>query len=175
MTDNSGSFNTPSACCGVVYLEKFEEYGYKKTTFKILNSADYGVPQTRKRVFFVGLKNGEEFEFPEAAADKPVTCFEALFDLPDCSVENGGDYIFESSGEYQKLMRKKSKGIFNHETTKHTEQTKRIISLVPDGGNYKNLPPKFHDTRKVNIAWTRLDSTKPSFTIDTQTSFSLCL
>lgn len=32
--------------------------GYN-VNYQILNSADYGVPQTRKRVFFVGLKNGE--------------------------------------------------------------------------------------------------------------------
>lgn len=39
--------------------------------------------------------------------------------------------------------------------------------MVPDGGNYKNLPIELHPTRKVNIAWTRLNSAKPSFTIDT--------
>ena len=39
--------------------------------------------------------------------------------------------------------------------------------MVPDGGNYKNLPKKLQGTRKVNIAWTRLNSTKPSYTIDT--------
>lgn len=39
--------------------------------------------------------------------------------------------------------------------------------MVPDGGNYKNLPKHLHKTRKVNIAWTRLNSKKPSFTIDT--------
>ena len=39
--------------------------------------------------------------------------------------------------------------------------------MVPDGGNYKNLPEHLHKTRNVNIAWTRLNSQKPSFTIDT--------
>ena len=39
--------------------------------------------------------------------------------------------------------------------------------MVPDGGSYKNLPKELHETRKVNIAWTRLNSQKPSFTIDT--------
>jgi DNA (cytosine-5)-methyltransferase 1 len=38
---------------------------------------------------------------------------------------------------------------------------------VPDGGNYKDLPKKYISTRKVNIAWTRYSSSKPSFTIDT--------
>ena len=64
-------------------------------------------------------------------------------------------------------MRKESKGIYNHQITSHSEKTKSIISLVPDGGNYKDLPLDLRETRKVNIAWTRLNSKKPSFTIDT--------
>lgn len=39
--------------------------------------------------------------------------------------------------------------------------------MVPDGGNYKDLPHELWSTRKVNIAWTRMDSAKPCFTIDT--------
>ena len=42
--------------------------------------------------------------------------------------------------------------------------------MVPDGGNYKNLPKDYTQQRKVNIAWTRLNSQKPSFTIDTVTT-----
>ena len=38
--------------------------------------------------------------------------------------------------------------------------------MVPDGGNYKDLPIELQQTRKVHIAWTRLCSSKPSFTID---------
>ena len=38
---------------------------------------------------------------------------------------------------------------------------------MPDGGNYKSLPEELQQTRKVNIAWTRMDSKKPCFTIDT--------
>ena len=39
--------------------------------------------------------------------------------------------------------------------------------MVPDGGNYKDLPENLQQTRKVHIAWTRLASNKPSITIDT--------
>lgn len=39
--------------------------------------------------------------------------------------------------------------------------------MVPDGGNYKYLPKELQDTRKAHIAWTRLNSKKPSITIDT--------
>ena len=43
----------------------------------------------------------------------------------------------------------------------------KFAYLYRDGGNYKNLPLSLQKTRNVNIAWTRLNSKKPSFTIDT--------
>ena len=42
-----------------------------------------------------------------------------------------------------------------------------VISQVPDGGNYKDLPPGVGDSRKFHVAWTRYNSKKPSSTIDT--------
>lgn len=38
--------------------------------FKLLNSADYGVPQDRKRVIIVGLKGSTKFQFPTEIATK---------------------------------------------------------------------------------------------------------
>ena len=64
-------------------------------------------------------------------------------------------------------MRIDSRGIYNHQITQHTQKTIDTIALVPDGGNYKDLPLELQGTRKVNIAWTRLNSQRPSFTIDT--------
>lgn len=96
-----------------------------------------------------------------------VSTKEAISDLPELSVENGALYGVPPESEYQKRMRGKSSGIHNHVITNHKEKTIKIISLVPDGGNYKDLPIEYQSTRKVNIAWTRLNSTKPSFTIDT--------
>lgn len=37
-------------------LETFEEIGYS-TTYKVLDSSNYGVPQTRKRIIFIGVRN----------------------------------------------------------------------------------------------------------------------
>jgi len=108
----------------------------------VLMASDYGVPQNRRRAVFVGLKNGEAFEFPEATVETRVTAKEALSDLPECSIEEGGEYTVEPQSDYQRLMRKDSKGVYNHEITIHTEQTQRIIAMVPDGGNYKILEYK---------------------------------
>ncbi|WP_322354115.1 DNA cytosine methyltransferase [Paratractidigestivibacter sp.] len=62
--------------------KKAEEIGYK-TNLKVLNSADYGVPQARERMFLVGFK-GEDvvYEYPEPSVSTPVTVAEALHRLP---------------------------------------------------------------------------------------------
>jgi DNA (cytosine-5)-methyltransferase 1 len=148
-------------------VKEFEALGYTVSYAKILAS-DFGVPQNRNRFFLVGMKNGIEFKFPERThSDNKVTCSEAISDLPETSLEDGERYPLTSCSEYQRMMRKRSDAVYNHEITKHNEKTISIISYVPDGGNYKDLPEKYKDTRKVNIAWTRFNSKKPSLTIDT--------
>ena len=147
-------------------IKDFEELGYTVVN-KVLLASDYGVPQNRRRAIFVGMLDGKTFDYPEPSTQKPVTSWEAISDLPEESIAEGGPYTSEPQSEYQKLMRCNSKGVFNHEVTIHSEQTKEIIAMVPDGGNYKDLPLNLQQTRKVHIAWTRLNSKRPSITIDT--------
>ena len=64
-------------------------------------------------------------------------------------------------------MRKNSKGIYNHQITKHSYQTKEIISLIPDGGKIKDLPKEYWEIRKYNKAFERMNSKQPSNTVDT--------
>lgn len=147
-------------------IEDFEQIGYKVSS-KILMASDYGVPQNRKRAIFVGLLNGKEFEFPKVQTENKVTSFESISDLPEYNLEDGTQYPKTTESDYQKMIRNGNEKIYNHQITNHSEQTISIISQVPDGGNYKSLPAELQQTRNVNIAWTRLNSQKPSFTIDT--------
>ncbi len=151
-------------------LELFHDIGYT-VRYKVLLASEYGVPQNRRRVFFVGVKgrkNEFQFPIPEFGSEVPaVTSSDAISDLPEYGLEDGSKYISNPLSDYQKFMRRSSNGIFNHQITKHDEKTVKIISMVPDGGNYKNLPEKYKNTRRVNIAWTRYSANKPSYTIDT--------
>lgn len=147
-------------------IKDFENLGYK-VVCKVLLASEFGVPQNRRRAFFIGTKNNKEFIFPKSTTENPVNAKDAISDLPEKSLADGTKYKTEPKSDYQKLIREKSAGINNHEITNHSEQTTSIISLVPDGGNYKDLPEELRKTRNVNIAWTRLNSKKPSFTIDT--------
>lgn len=150
-------------------ISRFSDMGYS-VQYKILCAADYGVPQSRKRVVFVGMKNPDHhFSYPEA--DKSiVTCEMALADLPplvDTLGEERQDYITPPQNDYQKTMRQHSTSVHNHIAATHSEKVQRIISLVPDGGNYKDLPEEYRNSRNFHVAWTRFASKKPAPTIDT--------
>lgn len=148
------------------------KYGYTCVSRKMF-APDYGIPQIRKRVFFVALRNDlGTFEFPKpnVSAEAYVTSSQAINDLPSLEKNLGCDlmdYEGPPRSAYQTLMRKGSLKIRNHVGTKHTEHVINVIKQVPEGGNYKDLPPGVGDSRKFNEAWTRYHSLKPSRTIDT--------
>lgn len=148
-------------------IEKFTEMGYN-IKYQILCASDFGVPQNRRRVVFVGLKNGE-FVYPEPL-DGVVTCEMALSDLPTLQNDMGTEqakYLTAPQNKYQELMRCNSNTVHNHIAANHSEKVQKIISLVPDGGNYKDLPEEYINSRNFHVAWTRFASQKPAPTIDT--------
>lgn len=153
-------------------LRRFTKMGYK-VTCKILCAADYGVPQIRKRLVFVGLRDGKDiFQFPEPThtPETYITCEQAISDLPSLENELGADksnYEAEPLTDYQKLMRGKCNILYNHKAIDHKQFVKETIAQVPDGGNYKDLPKGVGESRTFHMAWTRYRSDKPSRTIDT--------
>ncbi|TCJ00988.1 DNA cytosine methyltransferase [Cytobacillus praedii] len=152
-------------------IKEFTDLGYT-INYKVLYAPDYGIPQIRKRLFFVGLNNGMKFEFPEPVhtPDNYVTCEDAIGDLHDFENDLGtdiSDYLNPPKTVYQKKMRRNSKHLYNHVGTKHTPEVINVISQVPEGGNHKDLPPGVGESRKFNEAWTRYHSKRPSKTIDT--------
>jgi len=153
----------------------FQNLGYTMNV-KVLYAPDYGVPQIRKRAFFVGILNSEdqfEYPMPSFTEDNYVTCEDAIGDLPslegetDFSVSTVRDYPVEPLTKYQKIMRKNSKRVYNHAPTKHTEKTISHLKLVPDGGKYTDLPPELAKNFKYHESLHRYSSKKPSLTIDT--------
>ena len=153
-------------------IEDFTALGYTVKA-QVLYAPEYGIPQIRKRVFFVALLDSdEEFEFPKPILNEQnfVTCEDAIGDLDGLEGKMGEfeqEYTSEPITEYQKIMRKNSKKLYNHMSTKHTEKTVKLIAMVPEGKNYKALPPEYRDQFNFNEALTRYHSKKPSRTIDT--------
>lgn len=90
-----------------------ESLGYK-LTYKVVNAADYGVPQTRERFFCIGVKLGNnEFVFPEPTHFAPdlvsqglkkwVTCGAVLDDLDYPLPE---DDKMEAGSKHRHLLKK---------------------------------------------------------------------
>lgn len=152
-------------------IRLFRTLGYN-VQVRILDAANYFVPQHRLRLFFIATKKGLQFNWPTYSNDEGnfVTCSDAISDLP--SMHNDfstqiADYLGPPQSNYQKLMRIGSNKIFNHQATKHKDFVVETIKQVPEGGNHKDLPPGVGESRKFNEAWTRYHSQKPSKTIDT--------
>ncbi|OGN01316.1 MAG: DNA (cytosine-5-)-methyltransferase [Candidatus Yanofskybacteria bacterium RIFCSPLOWO2_02_FULL_43_10] len=126
-------------------VKKFIKSGYK-VDCRILNSADYGVPQIRKRIIFVGSRVGGKILFPEREVERYITTEEAL-------------------REFTSKDLNKDSNIYNHETMKHSGQMLKKMSYVSDGGNRFEIPshirPKSGDVRK----YIRYNSNKPSICV----------
>ena len=62
-------------------LDDFNALGYS-ISYRLYRATDFGVPQTRERVFIVGTQKGlPEFISPEPTCAKPITAKEAIADL----------------------------------------------------------------------------------------------
>lgn len=153
LTLNNGKFKED-------IINRFSKLGYD-VKHKLLNAADYGVPQNRNRVFFVGIKN-KKFVFPEINQNK-ITTSEAISDL----IDKENEYTTQPINDYQRTMRKNSNKLYNNEFTEHTKQTTNIINMIPDGGKISDIPAEYWNVRKYNKAFQRMNSNAQSNTIDT--------
>ena len=144
-------------------IERFGPNGLGyNITYQLINAADYGIPQNRYRVFYVGIK-GKKFVFPEPFSFK-LTAKDGISDLEGATSEHYGS---EPQNSYQKELRGNMLKPLNQDYTDHSEQTISIISQVPDGGNIRDLPSEVWQVRKYNKAFERMGTFKPSNTIDT--------
>ena len=133
---------------------------------RVLNAADYGVPQVRERVFFVGFRDGRPPDFPEPT-----------------HARNGG--LFEKQW---RTLGDALAGLRDDDSprTSFSPRKLRYLKLVPPGGNWRNLPVTLQKESMGRAFralggrcgyWRRLSLDAPSPTILTEpqnASTSLC-
>ena len=125
--------------------------GHYHIDVNIYNAADYGVPQSRRRVIMVMWKDGYAFTRPQKN-EKQVTVREAIGDLP--SLESGQD-----------------SGIKHHHARVHTAEHIQYMQHTPTGKsafqNEEYYPKKADGTRITGYPYTykRIEWDKPSPTI----------
>ena len=142
-----------------IIYNKLNELGYSVES-KVLNASEFGVPQARKRVIFIGSKIGK-IGFPEPKKYK-VTVGEALENIPDVKSK----YYNDPKTEFQKTMTDGDKEIYNHDSMNHNEEVLRRIKHVPPGGNWRDIPKEYYNVGgEHSNNYRRLDPNKPSITI----------
>lgn len=141
--------------------DEFNRIGYK-VEHKVLNAADYGVPQARKRVIFIASKD-LPITFPKEkySEDCYITVGDALG-----NVDPDGDIYLEPKTKYQKMMQGKTKIIENHIRRQSNDLVTKRMSFIPQGGNWKDIPLELGTGGGIHSnAYKRLDPKKPSVTI----------
>lgn len=115
-------------------MEGFRKAGYE-VKYKILNAADFGVLQNRKRVFIFGYRNGLRLNFPEI--DKlsgSYTLKDLFFDLPAIT-PNSSRYVmkYKNSGSeylYESGIRNGQSFITQHITRPINERDREIYKIA---------------------------------------------
>ena len=107
-------------------LSTMNNIGYN-VVYKLLNASDYGVPQNRQRVFFVGVRKdlGINFVFPPKQ-DKDKLTLRYILDIPK-NLPNQVDWVL-------------------------SPQALEMITYIPEGGSWKDVPyerlaPRFQRIR----------------------------
>ncbi len=161
-------------------LERLEEEGYS-VTHAVLDSADYGVPQRRRRAFFMANRLGVDIRIPAPTHTSinsqlqlfplphHVTVREAISDLPILRHGEGEEwteYMCPPLSDYQKQMRNCQTRVRNH-VSRYLQpmQYKRLAALKP-GQGYKDLPDELKVKSGYSGAYGRLtwDMIAPTIT-----------
>jgi DNA (cytosine-5)-methyltransferase 1 len=148
--------------------DALSELGYACQA-RILYSEDYGVPQQRRRVFFVATRlPWDDALFPAGAFSPshkpsveanafahrwekqpgrtyrpPPSVWTAIGDLPHLNNGEGEErtkYTRAPRTEYQRAMRGKQRTLYNHVTMCLKSPVLRRIRHVPEGGNWRDIP-----------------------------------
>jgi len=149
-------------------------YSWEKA---IINMADYGVPQMRRRLFIIGSRVGNLFRWPRAThKHQMVTLSDAIDDLPPVqapSIEECLPYEPEKvRSVYQQLMRsrvlpKDREKIYDHLVRPVREDDKHIFTLMKPGDRYIDIPEEYrrYNSKSFKDKYYKLIPDQPGVTI----------
>ena len=127
-------------------IEHFQNLGYQ-VECQILNAVNFGVPQNRSRVVFIGRKKQSRIIFPKPLQTPQTTVFEAI-------------------GHFPKLLAGENyPQIPNHEAMNHTPQMLAKMAFVKNGGDRNDIPENLRPTSGDVRKYIRYHSDKPAVCI----------
>lgn len=159
-------------------LSETRELGYN-TRMMELDAADFGVPQRRNRVFFIGYRelpvsrprrthigdSGQQ-RLGSVSGTRPyVTVKEAISDLAYLGLDEiSREYMDDPHSNYQRLMRQDSdEQLYNHESTNHGERVRKRFAAMDPGDTADDLPAHLR-TEKHTLQRLHPDQPAPTVT-----------
>ena len=114
----------------------------------LYNFAEYGVPQFRERVLIVGIRKDTGFSFVHP---KPI-----------CGPKTDKPYV--TAG---KALEGVEKVPFNNEQLGCKEKTRRMLELIPEGGNFTDIPKDspLYVKGMISHVYRRINRNEPAKTI----------
>lgn len=99
-------------------LSDLKNLGYENIDYRVINTADYGVPQERKRFILLANKIGVKIPWPKAKFHKDPKSWQKKY-------RSVGESIFD--------LDNKEKSFFNHEPMNHNETVSERFSFIKEG------------------------------------------
>ena len=167
-----GLIETESGFFLEAVLDGFKKLGYTTSHF-VLNSADFGVPQKRNRLFIVGSLHGIEIDKPKPTTIEHITVREAISDLPELDNGDATDikaYPKAAQTAYAKSMRGTLQQCSNNVVTNNAPHIIERYAHIPQGGNWVDIPKRLMQnytdvTRCHTGIYRRLKEDEPSVVI----------
>ena len=120
------------------YIKDLKEIGYT-SSWKVLNSCDFGIPQNRERIFCVSVLDGEEFVFPESP-NIPCKLKDVLEEIVDEKYYINKPFKFISKDDSNSVCRRVADVELNgHDYLKRVYDTEKCSPTLPTGtgGNHE--------------------------------------
>ncbi|GAX37488.1 DNA cytosine methyltransferase [Nodularia sp. NIES-3585] len=152
-----------------IIKKTFAEMGYFIELW-VLNSAEYGVPQIRERVFIVGNKLGKkigappkthslnllninsyQLSFGEIDLIPAIKLWDAISDLPLLNAREGQEeqpLILESQNYYQNWIRNGSQIVYNHVAMEHSQRLVERFKQIKWGQSSSDVPKEYGAKRR---------------------------
>lgn len=124
----------------------FESLGYH-IEMQVLKAEEFGVPQERRRVVFLGTRTGLPVAFPERTHGGGkldfVTIKDAIGDLPPLRNGESKDaiaYTKPAASAFQRVMRDRSALVLNHRAPRLSEINLERMKHIRPGGSWRDIP-----------------------------------
>ena len=155
-------------------IAELESWGYGVEA-QILDASNYGVPQTRRRLFVIGLRDGVQPVWP-AQSDRRTSLLDAIGDLPPFDGgwvhsgldEDGGMPYGEATSQFQALMRERCGDVVYDQVTRAVrEDDRQAFASMEPGTKYSDLDDELKRYRDdiFKDKYNRLDPYGPSRTV----------